>query len=86
MLNEFPIGTKQEVVWKYAQKVDPGKYGAYKNNTGWRRDYYNDTLIGDSYVRAMVRDFPPVSVSVIWMFDKNNKLIEIYAWKTIDLL
>ena len=86
MLKKFTVGTKKEIVWEYAKKVDPGKYGAYKHNTGWRRDYYNDPLIGVSHINATVSNIGIIDVSVIWMFDKNDKLIEIYAWKTIDFL
>tara|TARA_Y100001935_G_C17259712_1_gene485683 strand:- start:559 stop:930 length:372 start_codon:yes stop_codon:yes gene_type:complete len=86
MLRMFPIGTDKEVIWEYAIKVDPGKYGPYKRNTGWRRDYYKDPLVGTSHINASINNIGFIDVSIIWMFDINNKLIDIAIWKTTDLL
>lgn len=86
MLRKFPKETKKSVVWEYATRVDPGKFGAYKHNTGWRRDYYNDPLIGVSHINATVSNIRVMDVSIIWIFDENDKLIDIAVWKTIDFL
>ena len=42
--------------------------------------------IGASRIRCSINDFGPFNMTVIWVFDENDKLIEVVAWKTIDLL
>jgi len=85
MLELFPVGTDQSIVWRYAKSVDPGKYGAYKHATGWRKNYYHDELVGISHINASISNIGVIDVSVIWIFDKDNNLIDIVAWKTMDM-
>eukprot|EP01047_Picozoa_sp_COSAG01_P008068 COSAG01_NODE_313_length_19043_cov_3.917177_7_plen_126_part_00 len=88
MFKKFPLGTQRDVVWRYAKEVDPGVYGASTGKFGWwkNNDRSSKERVGKSRVRATVSTMPPMSVDVIWLFDENDQLIEIYAWKTIDLL
>ena len=87
MLSKFPVGTSKEIIWEYVQPFNKGRANAIsQREIGWRKDYINDPLVGVSRIRAMVYDFPPISVSVIWMFDKEDNLIEVAVLKTIDLL
>jgi hypothetical protein len=87
MLKKFPMGTDRTIVWKYAQKVDPGMYGAYTDNLGWwlNNDQSSSITIGESRIRATVAKLAPIYVDVIWLFDTQDKLIETYAWKTMDM-
>ena len=85
MLKKFPVGTEKSTVWIYAKMKNPGKEGAYYNNTGWSRNY-EDPEIGISYIRATISDIHLVCIDVIWIFDKNDRLIDIDVWRTIDLL
>jgi len=88
MLKKFPVGTRRDIVWEYAKEVDPGIDGAYTDNRSWwkNNDQRSRERIGSSRVRASISNFSPIDVTVIWLFDKEDKLIEIYAWKTIDFL
>lgn len=88
VLKDFPIGTSQADVWVYAQKIDPGIDGAYKDKRSWwkNNDQSTEERIGNSRILASISNIGIVDVTIIWIFDENNKLIEIYAWKTIDLL
>ena len=88
MMQKFPVGTNKNVIWKYADKIDPGLYGATHRNVGWwlNNDQSSHEEIGDSRIRASISDIGIIDVTVIWLFDKEDKLIEIYAWKTIDFL
>jgi hypothetical protein len=85
MLKKFPLATKRRVVWATVNKdyrVNP----YYAGNTGWRDMEFDGPVIGVSHIRATISDVHLASVDVIWMFDKNDKLIDIAAWRTIDLL
>jgi hypothetical protein len=47
------------------------------------------TIVGEMHARGFAGDYPMgehfiVSTSVFWGFDKNEKLIEVWVWKTID--
>ena len=87
MLKRFPFGTNQNDIWAYAQIIDPGIDGAYKDNRSWwkNNDQSTDERIGSSRILASISNIKIIDVSVIWLFDKEEKLIEIYAWKTMDL-
>ena len=88
MLKNFPVGTKRSVVWSFAQKIDPGIDGAYKDDRSWwkNNDQSSEERIGSSRVLGSISNIGIIDVTVIWLFDKDDKLIEIYAWKTIDFL
>ena len=87
ILRVFPVGTDKGTIWEYVQQFNKnGSNAVTQRDIGWRSDYISGPLVGVSRIRAMVYDFPPISVSIIWMFDKEDKLIEVAALKTIDLL
>jgi hypothetical protein len=86
MLKKFPVGTEKERVRKYIKSVNPSMRGVYHRNTGWSRNY-KDPTIGVSRIRAPIATFWIIAdITVIWIFDKNDKLEDIAVWRTIDLL
>lgn len=46
--------------------------------------------IGEKSIRASLGDYQGIpfstNVTVFWGFDRNNKLIGIWVWKTVDAL
>ena len=87
MLKKFTIGVEKSFVRDYVnQHYKKGPYDVFERNIGWKRNNNpNSTeIVGESRIRASISDIGIVDVTVIWLFDKDDKLIEIYSWKTID--
>ena len=67
MLKRFPLGTNQNDVWSYAQIIDPGIDGAYKDNRSWwkNNDQSTDERIGSSRILASISSIKIIDVSWI---------------------
>ena len=88
MLKKFPVGTEKQTVKIYIkQHYEKGPYDVFERDIGWRKDNdsTSDELIGSSRIRASIYDIGIIDVTVIWLFDDQDKLIEIYTWKTMDM-
>ena len=50
----------------------------------------DDYIVGNKSIRASIGDykviFVPANVTVLWGFDYDGKLIEIYVWKSFDVI
>lgn len=85
LLKWVPIGTEKKEVLNYLERktiIDSNYYG----NIGWSRNYPYDSIIGNSTIQATLDEFGPINITTIWIFDKNDKLIDVIVWRTIDLL
>lgn len=88
MLSKLPVGTDRSLVWDYAQLNAKGIKGAYSDDRSWWKDNNQNSSerIGESRILASIVSLPLIDITVIWLFDEEDKLIEVYAWRTIDLL
>ena len=88
MLAETPVGMKFNEVIKI---LGPMNYNLkVSKNAGFlKQEKGQSQTVGVSSIRAHLGDywtFPffRISVTVFWGFDKDDKLIEIWVWKTTD--
>ena len=88
LLKDTPIGSDKKQVLEYIKKtdyrIDSEVQCAYEEQISAHRE------IGDSYVKVYVGHYQGIpwkcDVGVVWVFDKDEKLIHIDVWKEYDAL
>lgn len=88
LLMDTPIGTKYEQVLEYCSKVkltcaQSTKAGYLNQDTG--------AVIGVKSIWAVVSEkqeapLTTTTIAAYWGFNKDDNLIDIWVWKTIDAL
>lgn len=92
ILKKTPLGSTPDVVMAHIN-TQGWKSDGYVDRTGFLSPNREGEAItvGESHIRAHMGShfwFPlgTESVTVFWGFDKNQRLIEVYVWKTVDTL
>ena len=88
MFNITPLGTSFDDVKETIQSHSWGpSYISREMGFLDQRTKPNKT-IGSMYIRASLGDYQGIpfraNVTVLWGFDSNEKLIDLWAWKTWD--
>ncbi len=81
-----PIGTNMSDVVKYLQK---NNYEIWSINDFGYKPFSSDKRQGDYHIKSYVGEYRWIfntDVLVIWVFDKDKKLIEIIVRKQTDAL
>lgn len=91
MLKITPVGTTKALViktiedknWTWSESIKGKGYDlqAVYSPTG------TGGVIGDHYISSCIGEYPSpfiTSVVVIWVFDENSKLIDVYVEKQTD--
>ena len=87
-LKRFPVGSTMDEIEKSLQAE--GMTLKVSKNTGFSRWEKEDFVeIGKRSIRVELGEYRSslltiTSVTAFWAFDEQNKLIEVWVWKTID--
>ncbi|MGE4234715.1 MAG: hypothetical protein AB7F43_15505 [Bacteriovoracia bacterium] len=89
LLKQVPIGSNQEVVMQFIRKKNYTI--VYISRLGFLTRSHERKTIGTSFIQVELGDdihffLWHFTASAYWIFDKNNKLIDINIWKDIDSL
>ena len=94
ILKITPIGMHIDDVVKVIESREKWKVHYINYEMGYAHPYRlrtdDDYIVGNKSIRASIGDykvvFVPANVTVLWGFDEDGKLIEIYVWKSFDVI
>ncbi len=87
LLQNTPPGTSITEVNSYFKNNNFKKIIYYDN--GFYDHDISSSSIGEKYYRVLLGEYRILfitSVTAFWVFNEENKLIDIYVWKTTDAL
>jgi hypothetical protein len=90
ILKLTPMGMQMDDVIKTIEGNEEWKVRYISYERGYMHPYRENHTVGNKSIRASIgvykAIFIPVYVTVLWGFDENGKLIEIYVWKDFDVI
>ena len=90
VLKLTPLGSNIAAAEQFCRDHQFEKCNTWRDGGFYKQPESGDpTVVGEMHIRGFAGDYPLsehliASTSVYWGFDKNEKLIEVWVWKTID--